>query len=109
LESCCPPPVLCMDQFSYGVDNSVTVSQGAGQPFGEIAKRLLPLTPKARASVGADGSHVVNGQVMPQTASAATIKIASRCRDRNQKLRTQPQRQTNPNRIAANPTTTNAT
>ena len=44
-----------MDQFSYGVDNSVTVSQGAGQPFGEIAKRLLPLTAKARASVGADG------------------------------------------------------
>ena len=29
--------------------------QGVGRPFREIVKRLFPLTPKARASVGADG------------------------------------------------------
>ena len=44
-----------MDELAQSLNNSVTVSQGAGQPFREIEKRLLLLTAKARASVGADG------------------------------------------------------
>ena len=49
------------------------------------------------------------GQRTPHNDSTATMPIINKWTVRNQKLRTQDQRSTIPTRIAAIPTTTNAT
>ena len=77
LESCCHPPVLCMDELAQSLNNSVTVSQGAGQPFREIAKRLLPLTQRrlARQWVPMVGVTIPR----PSFCSNALLTVASLC------------------------------
>jgi hypothetical protein len=76
LESRYPPPILCMDQGVCGVDNFVADRQGVGQPFREIEERLLPLTPKARPSAGADGWEMPQNHLRDAILMAASLGVS---------------------------------